>query len=50
LQDHFLEGVVCPPRWAEPGDSGLMIQRGPKFEHNQQLLAGTILQHAVWVK
>jgi hypothetical protein len=41
------KGVVCP-RWAEPGDHGLMIQRGPKIKHNQQLLAGTILQHAAW--
>lgn len=44
----FLEGIICPSRWAEPGDHGLMIQRGPKFKHNQQLLAGTKLQHAAW--
>jgi hypothetical protein len=44
----FLQGVVCPPRWVEPGIQGLMLHSGPKDKHNQQLLAGTILQHAAW--
>jgi hypothetical protein len=25
-----------------------MLHSGPKDKHNQQLLAGTILQHAAW--
>jgi hypothetical protein len=44
----FLQGVVCPPRWVEPGVQGLMLRSGPKDKHNQQLLAGTVLQHAAW--
>jgi hypothetical protein len=44
----FMRGVVCPPRWVEPGVQGLMLHLGPKDKHNSQLLAGTILQHAAW--
>lgn len=43
-----VKGVVCPPRWVEPGKQGLMIHRGPKDKRNQQLLAGTLLQNAAW--
>lgn len=44
----WVRGVVCPPRWVEPGDQGLKVQRGPKDKLNQQLLAGTLLQDARW--
>lgn len=44
----FVQGVVCPPRWVDPGDQGLMLPRGPKDKRNQQILAGTILQNAKW--
>jgi len=44
----WARGVVCPPRWVEPGDQGLKVQRGPDDKRNQQLLAGTLLQSAVW--
>jgi hypothetical protein len=44
----FVKGVICPPRWIEPGDQGLMVHRGPKDKRNQQLLAGTLLQNAAW--
>ena len=43
-----VKGVVCPSRWVEPGDQGLMLHRGPKDKRNQQLLAGTLLQNAAW--
>ena len=43
-----VRGVVCPPRWVEPGNQGLMIRRGPKDKRNQQLLAGTLLQNVAW--
>jgi hypothetical protein len=44
----IVKGVVCPPRWVEPSAQGLMLRNGPKDNHNQQLLTGTILQHAAW--
>jgi hypothetical protein len=44
----FVQGVVCPPRWVEPGDQGLVLRRGPKDKRNRQVLAGTILQNAAW--
>jgi hypothetical protein len=44
----FVRGIVCGPRWVEPGVQGLMLHLGPKDKHNQQLVAGTILQHAAW--
>ena len=44
----IVKGVVCPPRWVEPSVQGLILRNGPKNKHNQQLLAGTILQHAAW--
>lgn len=44
----ILKGIVCPPRWVEPSVQGLMLRNGPKDKYNQQLLAGTILQHAAW--
>jgi hypothetical protein len=44
----ILQGIVCPHRWVEPGIQGLMLYSGPKDKHNQQLLAGTVLQHAAW--
>ena len=44
----FVQGIIGPPRWVEPGDQGLMLRRGPKDKRNQQLLAGTVLQNASW--
>jgi hypothetical protein len=44
----FVRGIVCGPRWVEPGVQGLMLHSGPKDKHNQQLLVGTILQYAAW--
>lgn len=46
----WVRGVICPPRWVEPGDQGLKVQRGPKDKRNQQLLAGTLLQYAEWAE
>ena len=44
----FVQGVVCPSRWAEPGAQGLVLRRGPKDKGNRRVLAGTILQNALW--
>jgi hypothetical protein len=44
----FVQGVVCPPRWVEQGDQGLVLRRGPKDKRNRQVLAGTVLQNAPW--
>jgi len=44
----FVQGIVCPSRWVEPGDQRLALRKGPKDKGNRRVLAGTILQNAPW--
>jgi hypothetical protein len=42
----LVQGIVCPSRWVEPGDQGLVLRRGPKDKGNRRVLGGTVLQNA----
>jgi hypothetical protein len=43
-----VQGIVCPSRWGEPGEQGIMVNQGEGSLHNRRLVAGTALQDVEW--